>query len=172
LTILPDPRVEMSAQDYAALFSTTHELAAAFDASSAALLACKSLRAQLAKLNPKAGSPLSEQVHSLDEHIGELMQSDDKSAGKAASAGRGLERLNGDVATLYGQINDVDAVPTAVQIEETARAKADWQTLEPRWRRLREVEVPQLNRKLAQARLAQLLPDSQPPRDLNFADED
>jgi len=76
------------------------------------------------------------------------------------------------VATLYGQINDVDAVPTAVQIEETARAKADWQTLEPRWRQLREVEVPQLNRKLAQARLAQLLPDSQPPRDLNFADED
>jgi hypothetical protein len=80
--------------------------------------------------------------------------------------------LNGDAAALFGEINGVDALPTAVQLEETKRISADWHDVEPRWRQLRDVEVPQLNRLLAKARLPRLVPDSEPPRDLNFADED
>jgi hypothetical protein len=179
LTLLPDPRLTMSSQDYAALFASTHELAETFDESSAALLECKSLRAQLEKLKPKLDAPLNEQVHTLDMHIEELMGSaenkappESESADHVAPAVRGLERLNEDVATLYGQINDVDALPTTVQKVEARRARADWQTQEQRWRQLRETEVPQLNRTLAKARLPPLIPDAEPPRDLNFAYED
>jgi hypothetical protein len=167
LTLRPDPRVKMSAQDYAAQFSTGHELAGALDASSAALLACKSLRAQLDQLHSKASGSLSEQMHLLDTHLGELLESPAKQAPR-----RGLEALNGDAAALFGEINGVDALPTAVQLEETKRISADWHDVEPRWRQLRDVEVPQLNRLLAKARLPRLVPDSEPPRDLNFADED
>jgi len=80
--------------------------------------------------------------------------------------------LNGDVAALYGAINGVDALPTTVQIQEISRAGADWRDLDQHWRQLREVEIPALNRELAKVRLPQLIPDSEPPRDLNFADEE
>jgi photosystem II stability/assembly factor-like uncharacterized protein len=168
LTVLADPRVKMSAQDYATEFTTAHRLAEAFDESSAALLACKSLRAQLEQLTPKASGPLGEQMHQLERHIGELLESPEK----VQPPRRGLERLNGDAGTLYGEINGVDAVPTAVQGEQTERVTADWHDLEPSWRQLREIEVPQLNRALGKARLPQLVLDTAPPRDLNFADED
>jgi hypothetical protein len=168
LNVRPDPRVQMSAQDYAALFTTTHELADAFDASSAALLACKSLRAQLEKLDPKDNSPLSARLHLLDTHIGALLDS----PADLQPARRGLERLNGDAAALYEQVNGVDALPTAVQIEESRRAGADWRDLESRWRQLRDVELPQTNLALAKARLPALVPNTDPPRDLDFADEE
>jgi photosystem II stability/assembly factor-like uncharacterized protein len=167
LMVLPDPRVKLGDQDYAVQFSTARELAEVLDESSAAVLACKSLRAQLEQLHSKAEGPLAEQVHQLDKHLGELLESPDKQ-----SPGRGLERLNGDVAALYGQVNGVDALPTAVQSEETKRVIADWREVEARWRHVRETEVPQLNRALTKARLSRLVPDSEPPRDLNFADED
>jgi photosystem II stability/assembly factor-like uncharacterized protein len=168
LTILADPRVNMSVEDYAAEFAAAHDLARVFDESSAALLECKSLRAQIENLKPKTAGPLSDQSHMLDTHIGELMESPQN----AAPPRPGLERLNGDVAMLYEQINGVDAPPTAVQIDSSGRAGADWHDLEQRWRQLRDVELPQLNRALAKARLPRLVPDIEPPRDLNFADED
>jgi photosystem II stability/assembly factor-like uncharacterized protein len=168
LKVLPDPRVKLSPQDYTAEFNTAHELAALLDESSAALLSCKSLRAQLQKVTPKSGGPSSEQVHGLDTHITELLESSEKTP----PPWRALERLNGDVAALYGEINGVDARPTAVQMNEAGRASADWHALEQKWKQLRDVQVPQFNRALAKARLPQLTIDTEPPRDLNFADED
>jgi hypothetical protein len=167
LTVMADPRVTMSAAEYAVQFATTRRLAETFDESTAALLESRSLRAQLKELSPKVSGSLSDQMHSLDAQIAELLESD-----QGEPRRRGLERLNGDVAVLYGQIDGVDAAPTAVQIEESERVNADWQSLEPKWRRLQEVDVPALNRALAKARLPRIVPDSAPPRDLNFADED
>ena len=168
LKILPDPRVMMSTQDYAAQFTAAHGLAEVFDESSVALLSCKSMRAQLGQLKSKAHGPMAEQILLLDTHIGELLESSEKTSPPQ----RGLERLNGDAALLYGQINGVDAVPTAVQSEQASRVAADWHGLESRWRQLRDEDVPQLNRDLAKTGLARLVPDAEPPRDLNFADED
>jgi hypothetical protein len=167
LNVLPDPRVKMSAEDYAAQFAAAHQLAGLLDESSAALLQCKSLRAQLEKLQSQASGALSEQIHMLDTHLGEFVDP----AGPAPER-RGLEKLNGDVATLYGQVDGVDAPPTAVQSEESTRASLEWRDLAQRWRQLRDVEVPQLNLALAKARLPRLAPDADPPRDLNFADVD
>jgi photosystem II stability/assembly factor-like uncharacterized protein len=167
LTVMADPRVKMSAQEFAVQLATTRRLAEAFDESTAALLESRSLRAQLKELSAKGDGPLSEQMHLLDTHISELVES-----AKGEPARRGLEQLNDDAAGLYGQINGVDAVPTAVQLEETGRVDAEWQALEPKWRRLHDVDVPAVNRALAKARLPRIVPDSAPPRDLNFADED
>ncbi len=168
LTVLPDPRVKLSTQDYATLFGATRDLAAAFDATSAALLACKSLSAQIQQVIPKATPALSAQMRALDAQIGALVEPPQD----AQTAGRGLERLNGDVATLYEQINGVDAPLTRVQSEETARAAADWHELEPRWRQLRDVPLASLNLALAKAKLPRLDPDLAAPRDLDFADEE
>jgi hypothetical protein len=168
LTIIADPRVKVSAQDFAVQFATAQRLAEACDASTGALLESRSLRAQLKQLMPKGSGPVRDQMRMLDTHIAELLEPADDSAPPR----RGLERLNGDAATLYGQINGVDAAPTAVQAAETERASADWRVLEQAWRRIHDEEVPALNHALAQARLTQLVPDSEPPRDLNFADED
>jgi hypothetical protein len=169
LTVVPDPRVKMSAEEFAAQLATTRRLAEAFDESTAALLESKSLRAQLKERIPKGSGPLADEMRLLDTHLAELVESPGKNAEPSR---RGLERLNGDVATLYGQINGVDAAPTAVQIAEAERVNADWHGLEPTWRHLQDVDVPALNRALAKARLPRIVPDQAPPRDLNFADED
>jgi len=169
LTVVPDPRVKMSAEEFAAQLATTRRLAEAFDESTAALLESKSLRAQLKERIPKGSGPLADEMRLLDTHLAELVESPGKNAEPSR---RGLERLNDDVATLYGQINGVDAAPTAVQIAEAERVNADWHGLEPTWRHLQDVDVPALNRALAKARLPRIVPDQAPPRDLNFADED
>jgi photosystem II stability/assembly factor-like uncharacterized protein len=168
LTVMADPRVKISAQDFAVLFATTERLAQAFDASSEALLESKSLRAQLKELIPKGSGALSDQMRLLDTHIAALMESSDKSEPPR----RGLESLNGDASALYGPINGVDAAPTVAQMEAVEHVSADWHALEQTWKQLHDVEVPALNRALTKARLPRLVPDAAPPRDLDFADED
>ena len=110
LEVLPDPRVKMTAREYATEFSAAHELAQVFDASSAAMLSCKSLRAQLEQLKPNTNNHLNDEIHQLDTHITELLESSEK----VQAPQRGLERLSGDAGMLYDQVNGVDAVPTAV----------------------------------------------------------
>jgi hypothetical protein len=168
LAVTPDPRISITAEDFSAQFGLARRLAAALDASTGALLEARSMRAQLKDLTGQGTGSLAGQIQSLDQHIGALIGSADD--GDAPH--RGLETLNGDFATLYTQVTGVDAAPTAVQVAETDRALAEWQALEDRWQHLRDDEVVGLNRVLVKVPLPRLRPDLEPPRDLDFADED
>jgi hypothetical protein len=70
------------------------------------------------------------------------------------------------------QVTAVDAAPTMVQVTATQLALAEWQGLDVRWRRVLNDEAASLNRQLAKVPLPRLRPDLEPPRDLDFADED
>jgi hypothetical protein len=107
-------------------------------------------------------------MRSLDTHIAALLEPDDDGAAPA----RGLEHLNGDFATLYAQVTDVDAAPTAAQLSETELGLKDWSRMEAEWQSLRDGEVAELNRELPKARLPRVRFDIEPPRNLEFADEE
>jgi len=166
LEVIADPRVKLTAQDFAAQFDLARRLAAALDDSSGVLLEARSIRAQLKDVTARAGADLAARIGALDLRIGSMLESADD----GAAPSRGLERLNGDVATLYTQVTDVDAAPTAAQVHETELAAADWARLQTGWQSLRSGALAELDRALLKARLPRLRFDIEPPRNLDLAD--
>jgi hypothetical protein len=167
LAVTADPRVRITPQDFSAQFDLARRLAAALDASTGALLEARSIRAQIKELTARGSGSPTGQIQSLDQHIGALIESHDE--GDASH--RGLESLNGDFVTLYTQVTGTDAAPTAAQTAEAEAALKEWQGLETR-RHLLDEEVVGLNRDLGKASLLRLRGDMDPPRDLDFADEE
>jgi photosystem II stability/assembly factor-like uncharacterized protein len=167
LVVTADPRVSITAADYAAQFAGARRVAGALDGSTGALLGLRSLRVQVKELTPRANSSLAARLSTFDSHAASLLESVDGDKG----APRQLERLNGDLAILYAQLSGADAAPTAAQGAEIERAVTDWQRLEPQWQHLR-AETAALNQDLKLGHLAALRPDLEPPRDLKFADDE
>jgi photosystem II stability/assembly factor-like uncharacterized protein len=168
LNVTPDPRIKIDLKDFSAQSDLAQRLAAALDGSTGALLAARSIRAQLKELSTGTGANLAGQIRSLELHVAGLVGSGDENA----ASKRGLEHLNGDLATLYTQITDVDAAPTSVQALESELVLKEWSALDVEWQRLRDGEVAELNRSLKSARLPHLRADLEPPRDLDFADQE
>jgi hypothetical protein len=168
LNVSADPRSKLSAEDFSAQFDLARRLAAALDGSTGALLEARSIRAQLTDLGSRADAALAPRIRALDLHIAALIESADDGAAPV----RGLERLNGDFLTLYTQVTDVDAAPTAVQASETELGLKDWSRIETGWRALRGGEAAELDRELLKARLPRLRFDIEPPRNLELADEE
>jgi photosystem II stability/assembly factor-like uncharacterized protein len=168
LAVSADPRIKIGPADFTAQFELARRLAAALDASTGAVLEARSTLAQLKDLTAHAGGDLAGRLRSLDLHIAALLAPDEQ----GAAAHRGLEHLNRDVATLYAAVTRVDAAPTTAQVTETELAFKEWRELEAGWQHLRDEEVTALNRDLSKVRLPRLRPELEPPRNLDFADEE
>jgi photosystem II stability/assembly factor-like uncharacterized protein len=166
LDIVADPRVKIRAEDFSAQFDLARHLAAALDGSTGVLLEARSIRAQLKDVAAHAGADLAARIGALDLRIASLLEGADDGAAPV----RGLERLNGDVATLYTQVTDVDAEPTAAQVRETDLAATDLSRIQAGWQSLRDGAVAELDRELLKARLPRLRFDIEPPTNLDFAD--
>ncbi|MHB8478038.1 MAG: WD40/YVTN/BNR-like repeat-containing protein [Steroidobacteraceae bacterium] len=166
LSVSADPRVKLAPEDFSAQFDLARRLAAALDGSTGALLEARSIRAQLTDLSARADAGLAQRIRSLDPHIAALLESADD----GVAPRRGLERLNGDFLSLYTQVTDADAAPTAAQVSDSELALKDWNRLETGWRSLRDGEAGELDRELLKARLPRLRFDVEPPRNPEFAD--
>ena len=168
LVVAADPRVKLGPEGFSAQFDLARRLAGALDGSTGALLEARSIRAQLKDLTARASENVSTHIRLLDVHIAALLEPADASAARK----RGLEHLNGDFATLYTLVTGGDAAPTAVQVTETELALKEWSEIAADWQRLRDDEVAALNRELDKVRLPRLREGLEPPRDLDFADEE
>lgn len=167
LVVAADPRVNLGPEGYSAQFDLARRLAGALDASTGVLLEARSLRAQLKDLTERAGGSVATHMRSLGLYLAALV--DPADAGAASK--RGLEHLNADLTTLYMMVTAADAAPTAVQATETERALEEWHAMEIARQRLQD-EVSTLNRELDKARLPRLREGLEPPRDLDFADQE
>ncbi len=167
LVFAADPRVKLGPEGYSAQFDLARRLAAALDASTGVLLEARSLRAQLKDLTERAGGSVATHMRSLGLYLAALV--DPADAGAASK--RGLEHLNADLTTLYMMVTAADAAPTAVQATETERALEEWHAMEIARQCLQD-EVSTLNRELDKARLPRLREGLEPPRDLDFADQE
>jgi len=168
LTVRPDPRLKATDADLSAQFELARQLAAGLGNSTGALQEALSLRSQVQALNAPLSPPLSTRLKSLDARIGELVEPVE--SGPLAASGRGLQKLNDDLAALYAQVNAADAAPTQVQAAQTILALKELQALGSA-RQALHAQVLALNRELHRAHITQLRSELPPPRDRDFADE-
>ena len=183
LEVRADPRLQVPQSAYASQLILAQQLAAALDHSTAALFGARSLRAQAQERSGHGGDVA--RLKAYAQQLGTLISGPDEAAAQpagpqpatatatpTAEPRRGLETLNGDLATLYDQVGRADAAPTAAQGAASARALSEWQAVDHDWQQLRGTETQAINQILRRAHLAPLKPELAPPEDLDLADNE
>jgi hypothetical protein len=166
LTVVADPRIKLGAADYSAQFELARRLSAGLDESTGA----------------RAGTAAGTQIEALNQALAELLETEPEAPAGGAAAGapgaaaaatkrRGLESINGELASLYGQANGGDAAPTEAEVAAADAALGGWKTLESEWRMV-ESMVAATNAVLKSAKLPVLKPDLAPPHNPEQADEE
>ena len=185
LTVMADPRVSISPQDYAAQFALAKGLAESLDASTAKAQEIKSLRAQLKALSAAQREAIAQQAKELDEHFESLMenganaqaanvQAANAQAANAQAGGahRGLERVNGDLLSLYTQVLEADAAPTRAQQSAADSLFKEWQSIFAAAAKIWQDDLSPLNQALTRARLPILRSDAVAPEEGESNDEE
>jgi photosystem II stability/assembly factor-like uncharacterized protein len=170
LTVTPDPRVTIAQQDYAAQFALAKSLAEALDASTAKAQEVKSLRAQLKARGAGQGEAIAAQAKKLDERFESLMESGANE--QPSGAHRGLERVNGDILSLYTQALEADAAPTRAQQSAADTLLKEWQSIAAASAKIWQEDLAPLNQALKRARLPALRSDALAPEEGESNDEE
>jgi photosystem II stability/assembly factor-like uncharacterized protein len=188
LTLKPDPRVPASAEALARQLALATSLADLLTQSSRTLLTAQSEAAQLKALTP--GGATAEAIRSFQVRLGELSGS---AEGKATGSGTteakppapqagtapaapaapqpNLKDVQEQIAGLYAEVTRGDGAPSAAQLAATAAAQGTLAGLMGTWQKL-QADLPDLNKRLAAAKLAPIRTDLAPPRDADLADEE
>jgi photosystem II stability/assembly factor-like uncharacterized protein len=169
LTVMPDPRVSIGQQDYAAQFALAKGLAEALDASSAKVQEVKSLRAQIKTLAPQEAA-LAAQTKELGERFESLMEQGANAQPNGAH--RGLERVNADILSLYTQVVNADAAPTRAQQSAADSLFQEWQSIAAASAKIWQNDLAPLNQALTRARLPTLRSDAAAPEEGESNDEE
>jgi photosystem II stability/assembly factor-like uncharacterized protein len=170
LTLKPDPRVTASAEALAQQLTLTTQLTALLTQSSQTLLAARSEEAQLKAL-PKEGAA-RDVVQPYQARLVALTGSvEQKPDAAAAVPPPNLKGVQEQIAGLYAEVARADAAPTAAQLAAAVAVQNDLTPLLGTWQKL-QADLPDLNKRLAAAKLAPIRADLAPPRDVNFADEE
>jgi photosystem II stability/assembly factor-like uncharacterized protein len=167
IRVIADPRLKVTAVQLDAQHDLAMKLAGALDASTGALFEARSLRAQLKSITALKGGTLSAQIKSLDQRIADVLNASSETPEHPAHPG--IDRQNGDLATLYGQVMRTKAEPTRAQVDASDATILAWQLIEAEWQNLRR-DLAALNRELGRAKLPLLRPELAPPRQLDMAD--
>jgi photosystem II stability/assembly factor-like uncharacterized protein len=167
LKVLPDPRVGVNAPDLAAQYALAQQLADALDASTEKLLQARFMRTQLKALNAQGEAANSGKA--LDEKLQALLE---PAAQGDAAPPRGLQRVNEDIAGVYGQLTSADAAPTQAQAAAAARLLAEWQSLLASSAGIWAQDLPALNTALKKARLPTVRSEAVPEAGGQSVDED
>jgi photosystem II stability/assembly factor-like uncharacterized protein len=158
LVIKMDPRVKTSPAGLQKKFQAEVQLASAMTSTTQALTDSNSIRTQLEKLHtdsPQAKEALEQFQKKLKALTGPT---------GAAFAPPGpeltLSRVNSQAATLYGEIWQVDAEPTAAQGEALTAVSHDSAEVLKRWVELKNTEIPAVNRLLRESQVPELKVDN------------
>ena len=167
VTVLPDPRVTIPAQDYTAQYGLAKNLAVALDASSGKAQEIKALRAQIKTLHASQAASIEAQAKELDEHFASLMEH-----GIEAGGQRGLERVNGEILGLYTEVDGADAAPTRAQQSAAGGLLQEWQALAAAAAKISQENLAPLNQALKRAKLPLLRSDAAAPDEGESNDEE
>ena len=83
-----------------------------------------------------------------------------------------LARANAQVASLYGQVWQVDAEPTQSQSEAVAAVERDASAAMKRWDTFNTTDLPALNRELRNANLPEVKIESESHKEESGMDEE
>ncbi len=170
-TIKMDPRVNISAASLEKKFQLEAHLASLLSQTSKAVTQAGSIREPLQKLAEQTSGATRESVQAFQNKFGAILGAPTGSGAPAADAIT-LTRVNGQVSGLYGLVWQVDAKPTAAQLEADASVARDASDVIKRWDALRTTDLPDLNRALHSANLPELKIESDPHKDEAVMDEE
>jgi photosystem II stability/assembly factor-like uncharacterized protein len=163
LVVRIDPRVKTPLIGIEQQFHLEVRLASMMTRSSEAIPQARSLREQLRKLSGRASGSMGESISALEKKVAAVLGSEDGSGPGAPELS--LKRVNGDVATLYSNVDKADATPTAAQVNATAETERDLSAVIKRWNEVKTADLPALNRQLRGASLPEIRLESNPQTD-------
>ena len=170
LTVRMDPRVTAPKAELESLFNLESRLSGLVDSSARAALQAHSIREQIARLSKDAPAELKLAIEKQDKELDALL------TGKTSASGSeeepGLDELSEEVAGLYGQVGQADALPTAAQQAAAERAGGELAEVLTRWEKLKASAIPGLNQKLSTAGLPPLNLEQKPETMPQSGDED
>jgi photosystem II stability/assembly factor-like uncharacterized protein len=155
LTVKMDPRVKTPREGLTQLFQMQTRLAHMMTESSGGVLEARSAHEQLQKLTGQASGVVADAVSALDRKVSAL-----------AGGGGGffappspkptLGRVNGEVATLYGELDRADATPTVAQANATAETEKSFAFVSKQWKDMKATDIAALNHQLHDANLPEI----------------
>jgi photosystem II stability/assembly factor-like uncharacterized protein len=170
-TVKMDPRVKASAAGLEKKFQLEMRLASLLSLTSKAVMQAGSIREPLQKLSQQASGATRDSVQAFQNKFVAVLG---VPGGFLAPASDNitLARVNGQVATLYGQVWQADAEPTAAQSEAITAIEHDASDVVQRWDALKTSDLPALNRILRGADLPEVQLESDPHKDEAVMDEE
>ena len=143
LTVKMDPRVKISTTALETKFHSETKLAAMVNDTSEAVIQAGSIRDQLQKVVEQAQAGSNQAILGFQKKLDALLGSSGPTANQVT-----LGRINLQAITLYGQVSQVDAQPTAAQLSAiAATGKASAEVIHG-WTEFKRDDMPALNREL------------------------
>jgi len=168
-TVKMDPRIQISASSLEKKFQLEMRLASLLSETSKAVLQAGSIHDSLQKLNEQATGPTRDAVQAFQAKLAALLGTPSAAApGDAVT----LTRVDGQVATLYGQVWQVDAEPPKAQSEAFVAVDRDAADVMKRWDTLKTKDLPALNRALREVHLPEVQIDANPHKEDAGMDEE
>jgi photosystem II stability/assembly factor-like uncharacterized protein len=171
LKVKMDPRVQTSSTSLDKKFQLEMRLASLLSQTSKAVMQAGSIRDPLQKLTQQVTGPTRDSIEALQKTLNSVLGAP-SGFGAPSSSEVTLGRVNGQVATLYGQVWQADAEPTVAQSEASATAEHDARDVLERWDTFKSSDLPALNRVLHDANLPELKIESDPHKDEGAMDEE
>ena len=155
LTVKMDPRVKTPPAGLQQQFQAETKLAAMMTQAAEAIQQARAVTDQLHKLTARASAPVKTSLTGFENKMGDIVG---KPGGffTPPSARVTLNRVNGDIATLYGDVDRADAAPNAAQVSAIAETEHNFSDVMQRWNALKSADLPALNRQLQAAGLPQV----------------
>jgi hypothetical protein len=171
-TVKMDPRVKTSAAGLDKKFQAETQLALSLSQTSEAVLQAGLIRNVLEKLTQQSTGWVHAPLQLFQDKLNALLGPPGATPAPASSEVT-LTQVNGEIATLYGQVWQADAEPTSAQTEAIAATERNEQDMMKRWETLKTSDLPTLNHDQKQANLPELkIEDAPQAEDQDNMDED
>jgi hypothetical protein len=145
LTVKMDPRVHTAAVELAALHAAQVKMAASLDGVAKADLEAHSVQEQMAA---PGNASLAAQFTAYAAALKKVI---DGNEAKGAEEAPGLHDVAGEVAGLYGQLEQSDNPPTQAQLAASAHAREEGEEALHGWREFQAKQLPSIDAVLRQA---------------------
>ena len=162
LEVTMDPRVSISAEGLAEQLAVERMLARRLPEATAAAGSARAVHQQLAALAEAAKGRLARDLAGFDARVEAVLEGTRaEDATPTNPATPGLAALGARAGSLYDDVGQADAAPTAAQAQAAAQVDETLGGTLARWRAL-VAELPPLNRKLESRGLAPVDPEKRP----------
>ncbi|HYL97125.1 MAG TPA: glycoside hydrolase, partial [Terriglobales bacterium] len=146
LTVKMDPRVKTPPAGLEQQFQMETRLASMMTQAAEAVLQARSAGEQLHTLTARASGQAKNAITVFENKLNGVLGKSGESS--AAATELTLTRVNGDVVSLYGDVDRGDAAPTEAQTNAMAETEGNFASVMQRWNALKNTDLAALNRQL------------------------